>query len=42
MLCSVKNKDSYVLAGKTIWNIAVDIIGKEIEKADIKQSVEEK
>ncbi len=42
MLCSVKNKDSYVLAGKTIWNIAVDIIGKEIEKADIKQSAEEK
>lgn len=35
MLCSVKNKDSYVLAGKTVWNIAVDIIGKEIDKAEI-------
>lgn len=35
MLCSVKNKDSYVLAGKTVWNIAVDIIEKEIEKAGI-------
>lgn len=35
MLCSVKNKDSYVLAGKTVWNIAVDIIGKEIDKAGI-------
>ena len=35
MLCSVKNKDSYVLAGKTVWNIAVDIIDKEIEKAGI-------
>ena len=35
MLCSVKNKDSYVLAGKTVRNIAVDIIEKEIEKAGI-------
>ena len=42
MLCSVKNKESFVLAGKTVWNIAVDIIGKEIEKADIKESAEEK
>lgn len=42
MLCAVKNKDSYVLAGKTVWNIAVDIIGKEIEKAGIKDSAEEK
>ena len=42
MLCSVKNKDSFVLAGKTVWNIAVDIIEKEIEKADIKESAEEK
>lgn len=41
MLCSVKNKDSFVLAGKTVWNIAVDIIEKEIEKADIRESVEE-
>ena len=38
MLCSVKNKDSFVLAGKTIWNIAVDVIEKEIEKADIKEA----
>ncbi len=42
MLCSVKNKESFVLAGKTVWNIAVDIIEKEIEKADIKESAEEK
>lgn len=42
MLCSVKNKDSFVLAGKTIWNIAVDIIEKEIEKADIKTEAENK
>ena len=42
MLCAVKNKDSYVLAGKTVWNIAVDIIGKEIEKAGITDSAEEK
>ena len=41
-LCSVKNKDSFVLAGKTIWNIAVDVIEKEIEKADIKQEAENK
>ena len=42
MLCSVKNKESFVLAGKTVWNIAVDIIEKEIEKADIRESAEEK
>ena len=42
MLCAVKNKESYVLAGKTVWNIAVDIIGKEIEKAGITDSAEEK
>lgn len=42
MLCSVKNKDSFVLAGKTVWNIAVDIIEKEIEKADIQESAQEK
>lgn len=41
MLCSVKNKDSFVLAGKTVWNIAVDIIEKEIEKADIKAENEQ-
>ena len=32
MLCSVKNKDSFVAAGKTIWHIAVDLIENEIEK----------
>ena len=32
MLCSVKNKESFVAAGKTVWNIAVDLIEKEIEK----------
>ncbi len=37
MLCSVKNKDSFVLAGQTVWNIAVDVIEKEIEKAGLKQ-----
>lgn len=42
MLCSVKNKESFVLAGKTVWNIAVDIIEKEIEKADIKDPAENK
>ena len=42
MLCAVKNKDSYVLAGKTVWNLAVDIIGKEIEKAGITESAETK
>ena len=40
MLCSVKNKESFVLAGKTVWNIAVDVIEKEIEKADIQESQE--
>ena len=39
MLCAVKNKDSFVLAGKTVWNIAVDIIEKEIEKAEIKEEI---
>lgn len=34
MLCSVKNKEGFVAAGKTVWNLAVDIITKEIEKAD--------
>ena len=35
MLCSVKNKDGVVLAGSTVWNIAVDIIEKEIDKAEL-------
>ena len=34
MLCSVKNKESFVAAGNTVWNIAVDLIEKEIEKVD--------
>ncbi len=33
MLCGVKNKEGFVNAGKTVWNIAVDIVEKEIEKA---------
>ncbi len=37
MLCSVKNKDGFVLAGQTVWNIAVDVIEKEIEKAGLKE-----
>ncbi len=37
MLCSVKNKESFVEAGKTVWNIAVDLIEKEIEKVDFKE-----
>lgn len=36
MLCAVKNKDGFVNAGKTVWDVAVDIIEKEIEKADFK------
>lgn len=36
MLCGVKNKDSFIPAGKTVWNIAVDIVTKEIEKADFR------
>lgn len=32
MLCSVKNKESFVAAGSTVWKIAVDLIEKEIEK----------
>ena len=34
MLCSVKNKEGFIKAGKTVWNLAVDIIEKEIEKAN--------
>ncbi len=37
MLCSVKNKEGFVLAGQTVWNIAVDVIEKEIEKAGLKE-----
>lgn len=42
MLCAVKNKESFVLAGKTVWNIAVDVIDKEIQKADITESAQTK
>ena len=37
MLCSVKNKEGFVKAGKTVWNLAVDIIEKEIDKAEFKE-----
>ena len=37
MLCSVKNKESFVAAGKTVWNIAVDLIEKEIEKCTFEE-----
>lgn len=36
MLCSVKNKEGFVNVGKTVWNIAVDLIEKEIDKAQFK------
>lgn len=31
MLCSVKNKEGYVTAGTTVWNVAADIIQREID-----------
>lgn len=34
MLCNVKNKDGYIEAGKTVWNIADDVIKKEIESVN--------
>lgn len=37
MLCNVKNKESFVKAGNTVWNIAVDLIEKEIEKVKFEQ-----
>jgi len=33
MLCSVKNKEGFIEAGKTVWNLAADIIENEIKKA---------
>ncbi len=36
MLCSVKNKEGFVNVGKTVWNLAVDVIEKEIDKAEFK------
>lgn len=37
MLCSVKNKESFVKAGETVWKIAVDLIEKEIEKVNFEE-----
>ena len=37
MLCSVKNKEGFIEAGKTVWNLAADIIETEIKKADFVQ-----
>ncbi len=34
MLCSVKNKEGYVEAGRSVWNFAANIIQNEIRKAD--------
>ena len=34
MLCNVKNKDGYIEAGKTVWNIAVDVVKNEIESVN--------
>lgn len=39
MLCSVKNKESFVKAGSTVWNIAVDLIEKEIEKVKFEEII---
>lgn len=39
MLCSVKNKESFVKAGKTVWSIAVDFIAKEIEKVNFEEVI---
>ena len=33
MLCSVKNKEGYVEAGRSVWNLAANIIQEEIRKA---------
>lgn len=33
MLCGVKNKEGFVDAGKTVWNLVVDLVEKEIDKA---------
>lgn len=34
MLCSVKNKDGYIEAGTTVWNLAANIIEREIAATD--------
>ncbi len=34
MLCAVKNKEGFVTVGKDIWEMAVEVIEKEIEKAN--------
>ncbi|MCM1363522.1 MAG: hypothetical protein NC122_03500 [Faecalibacterium sp.] len=38
MLCSVKkSNESVILAGETVWNLAIDIIGKEISKTQFEK-----
>lgn len=38
MLCSVKkNRDGFIETGKTVWNIAVEAISKEIESVEFKR-----
>lgn len=37
MLCSVKNKESFVAAGETVWKIAVDHVEREIEKVKFEE-----
>ena len=34
MLCGVKSNEGFIEAGKTVWNLAADIIEREIKKAD--------
>ena len=34
MLCNVKNKEGFVEAGRSVWNLAANIIQGEIRKAD--------
>lgn len=39
MLCNVKNKEGYIEAGKTVWNIAVDVVENEIANADFNLNI---
>lgn len=34
MLCNVKNKEGYVEAGRSVWNLAANVIQNEIRKAE--------
>ncbi len=34
MLCNVKNKEGFVEAGRSVWNLAASVIQKEIRKAE--------